>query len=128
MADIDPIKGACITSQLSGHRGRFLAIKGLATYLGLPKEIVDLVESVSGKVNDAAEGRHRTLHDAWYDYSGVATQFRAMPARQPAFGLEPVDKKKLESTISLIRKRADACEELKGQLVAELSALREKRG
>jgi hypothetical protein len=48
---------------------------------------------------DPQEERNRIVHDAWYLYEDQTAQFRAMPPKDPRFGVCSVDVQKIDETV-----------------------------
>lgn len=72
LADVDPPAGACITAQIGGTYGRFKAVIALLTFHQQRtnknlKPLLDKATELSQKANGPAEGRHRAVHDPWYE-------------------------------------------------------------
>jgi hypothetical protein len=110
LADVDPQAGACITAQIPGTYGRFKAVIALLQFhqqrTNKPlQKLINRATDLSNKSNIPGEGRHRTIHDPWYQYPAPVdtAQFRAMPHKDPIYGIAPVDLKEIETKLDEIR-------------------------
>jgi hypothetical protein len=137
LADVDAQAGACITAQISGTFGRFRAVIALLQYhqQRTNKPLATLIKratELSGKSNGPAEGRHRAIHDPWYQYKVPASdtapaapaidtaQFRSMPHKDPRYGIAPVDEAALEKNLADIRDFTAEVEEFRKQVLDAL--------
>jgi hypothetical protein len=109
--------GSCITGQLAGSYGRFNAIQALAAAKGCGQELLDEIETLANKSNNALRRRHRFVHDAWYTEGGAhAGQFKSLIPKEAKFGIHDVSKEYAEQTIELLKKRATEVGELRSKL------------
>lgn len=122
LADLDPKRGACITAQFMGPAPRYNTIATLARYKGLNPALAKRIARLKQKTFDVSEQRNRYIHDPWLielDSGGVA-QFRAMPAKNPRYGFEPIAPEETEKTISRIKDRLRDALELREDILIEL--------
>jgi len=101
-----------------------LSILALCKRCKLPKNIVDRVKAVSGKVGDTQQKRNRILHDSWYmtdDDQASTHQFRAMPKEDHTFGFVPKDEAYLKQTLNEISQRMNDVGELSQAINAALA-------
>jgi hypothetical protein len=128
LADVDAQAGACITAQIGGTYGRFKAVIALLTFHQQRtnkslKALIDKATELSQKANAPGEGRHRTVHDPWYEYPYSAdqtAQFRAMPHKDPKYGIQAVDLNDVKSNLDDIKKFADRVKTFRDDVLATL--------
>jgi hypothetical protein len=128
LADVDAQAGACITAQIGGTYGRFKAVIALLTFhqQRTNKNLKDLIgkaTELSQKANNYGEGRHRAVHDPWYEYPYSAdqtAQFRAMSNKDPKYGVEPVDLNNVKATLEDIKKFSDRVKTFRDDVLATL--------
>ena len=133
---------ACLTAQLIGSAGRFRAIISLlneraTSNLDIPPNLkhqeaaINLAKrfkALMGRSFDASEERNRIVHDAWFTSkkTGEAAQFRAMPFREPHYGVEIIDSNSFKGTVEKIRDLSKQATALKNEVLALLEASHER--
>ena len=128
LADVDAQAGACITSQIGGTYGRFRAVIALLRFHQQRtnknlRALIDKATELSQKANNYGEGRHRTVHDPWYEYPNSAdqtAQFRTMPHKDPKYGIQAVDLNDVNSTLDDIKKFSDRVKIFRDDVLATL--------
>lgn len=127
LADVDPQAGACITAQITGTYGQFRAVIALLQFhqqrTNKPLEkLIRRATDLSNRSNIPGEGRHRTIHDPWYEYPAPAdtAQFRAMPHKDPRYGIAPVDLTEIESKLEEIRQFTDRLQTFRADVLDAL--------
>ena len=130
----DAQAGACITAQIAGTFGRFKAVIALLTFhqqrtnINLEPLITKATE-LSHKANGPGERRHRSVHDPWYEYPGSTDQtgqFRAMPSKDPRFGITQVDLDELDGALDDIKKFSERVEAFRKDVLAGATGKRPK--
>lgn len=130
LADVDAQAGACITAQIPGTFGRFKAVIALLTFHQQRtnkdlKPLIGKATELSNKANVPGEGRHRTVHDPWYEYPYSAdqtAQFRAMPHKDPKYGIQEVDLEDIKSNLEDIKKFSERVKAFRDEVLATLVA------
>jgi hypothetical protein len=128
LADVDAQAGACVTAQIPGTYGRFKAVIALLTVHQQRtnkslKPLFDKATELSQKANLPGEGRHRTVHDPWYEYPDSldqTAQFRAMPHKDPKYGIQPVDLNDIKSNLEDIKKFSERVKAFRDDVLATL--------
>lgn len=128
LADVDAQAGACITAQIAGTYGRFMAVIALLTFHQQRtnknlKKLIDKATELSQKANISGETRHRTVHDPWYEYPSTGdqtAQFRAMPRKDLRYGIEPVELEKIKGGLEEIKKFSDRVKAFRDDVLATL--------
>jgi hypothetical protein len=128
LADVEAQAGACITAQIAGTYGRFRAVIALLRFHQERtnrdlKKLIDKATELSNKANIPGEERHRSIHDPWYEYPYTAdqtAQFRAMPHKDPRYGIEPVDLEKIKADLEDIKKFSDRVKAFRDDVLATL--------
>ncbi len=128
LARVEPEAGACVTSQLLGHYGRFKAIVALLTLheQKTQKKTAHLTAratKLQGKANRPGDQRNRNIHDPWYIFTGhdVPGQFKAMPHKDLRFGVHPRDLEEIKGTLDAIYKFSAQVEELRTDIIKMLA-------
>ena len=127
IADVDAQAGACITAQISGTYGRFRAVIALLTFHQQLtnkdlKGLIGKATELSQKANAPGEGRHRTVHDPWYEYPYSAdqtAQFRAMPHKDPKYGIQAIDLNEIKTNLDDIKKFAERVKTFRDDVLAD---------
>jgi hypothetical protein len=65
LANVDRRAGACITAQIFGPNPRFKALVALMHFRGASQDLLDQMNSLSGKAQGLGERRNRIVHDPW---------------------------------------------------------------
>jgi hypothetical protein len=101
----EPI-GAALTSQLMGPTPRYNAIGSLLAAHGLDK-LVEKITKLKNKTYDLADRRNRIIHDPWYLelMTAQASQFRAMPIKDPRFGFVDIEESQIDDLLKDIQTR-----------------------
>jgi hypothetical protein len=128
LADVNPEAGACITSQMLGHYGRFKAIVALLTLheRNSQKKTAALTATANrlmGKANLPGDERNRNIHDPWYVFTGhgVPGQFKTMPKNDFKFGIHPSEREKLEKNLRDIHEFAAEVEIFRTDVIKMLN-------
>jgi hypothetical protein len=125
---VKPEQAACVTGQLIGTGPRYRAIIAQLTYLKIREPNAEKYIGRVNKLNDAIHGpqekRNRIVHDEWFaDHrEEQLAQFRAWPAKDLRFGISPVLRAEIESTVVAIRKLTDRAEQLFKDIRAHIKA------
>lgn len=104
LSGIDPVKGACITAQVTGARGRYNVLTALGKLKGLKGDTIKRINVLMNDTFGIQEQRNRIVHDAWFidTNRNQITQHRSMPVKNPAFGFEDVSDQGIDLLISKI--------------------------
>lgn len=113
---------ACITAQVIGAGNRFKVIESLLMHRNNPKldQVGASLEGLKKRSFVPVEDRNRIIHDPWYLYDTKAAQFRAMPAKDPQFGVCVVDATSIKNFIETANQLAQKASEIRSQLAAAL--------
>ena len=122
-------EAACVTSQLMGTAPRYrtiiaqLTLRGRQTADPIFNKLIDRTNKLISSTHGPQEKRNRIIHDAWYyDTSrDQHAQFRAWPAKELRFGIDPVDLQGIESTLADIEKLYARAEELFTEIKSVIS-------
>ncbi len=100
---------ACVTAQLMGATNRYRAIESLLAQRKKPKfdNAREQITKLKQRTYDPQEDRNRIIHDPWYLFDAKAAQFRAMPPKDPRFGVCAIDVEKIETCIRTANDLAD---------------------
>lgn len=63
LADVDPEKGACITSQIASVEYRLRSLISLVTLLGGSEELIGKLNTFTRQANSHSAARNRIIHD-----------------------------------------------------------------
>jgi hypothetical protein len=131
----DDARAACVTAQLMGIMPRYKAIISLLTLQSrtparerAAKNLIKKVNALMRKSHGPSEKRNRYVHDAWYmkAASGQPGQFRAMPFKEPHFGVKDIDLTEVGSTLADIQKLSNEAGRLNAMVYAALVAWQER--
>lgn len=124
---VDHRLAACLTAQYPGIPARCNAIQSLGAAKGLTRKQLSPVGKLKDDSYKVAESRARWVHDPWFVQEGTQpAQFRAMPASDPRFGLQPIVDTELHETIQAIKVLQQKAREVQKAVLDALAALPEK--
>ena len=111
---IEPAKGACVTAQMIGATNRYRTIISLLRQRSHRdfNALIASVDKLMKKSYDLAEDRNRIVHDPWYLYDTNVAQFRAMPVKDPRFGVCEIDTAEIEEFLATAKARSDESDRL----------------
>jgi hypothetical protein len=120
----EPERIACITAQLIGATNRYKAIESLLLHKKNPKLVKALehIRKLKQKTYDPQEDRNRIIHDPWYLYDTDAAQFRAMPPKDPRFGVCKIDVSTIEALITNANNLAERAAEIRAEIGTALAS------
>lgn len=116
----DPRRLSSVTGQMTGQGQRLSAIQALAAARGLDAAMLKRIQTLSGRVNEAAKLRNRFVHDAWFepgDAPGAAAQFKSFSAKDRTYGISEITAVDAEETVRLIRDRVADVSQLQRDLL-----------
>ena len=103
----DQLLASCITGQLLGQSGRFLALQELADAKGFDKAMWKRIETLKSGAAILFKRRNRFVHDAWYETGvGQTGQFRSYSGKEGVFGFHEVTSADAEKIIVSVKKMA----------------------
>ena len=108
---IEPESVACITAQINGVTPRYRAIVSLLKHRKTDtfNKLAEKMEELMRKTYDPTEQHNRIVHDPWYiTHEKLPAQFRAMPTKDPRFGICEIDAKEIEALITTANKLAES--------------------
>ncbi|HEY0104490.1 MAG TPA: hypothetical protein VGB91_00290 [Rhizomicrobium sp.] len=131
LAGMNPVRGACITSQIMGVGPRCKVIVSLGRLFHGTERILDEKTSKAFKtlMSDSypvADYRARIVHDPWYfeTIQNEPGQFKSMPYSDPRYGFVAVTKEEVERTLKGIRNLKTRATELGSLVHGRIEALR----
>lgn len=129
LAGIDPVRGACITSQIMGAGGRCKAISTLSDLRELPAAMSKSARTLMNDSYKVADKRARIVHDPWYIETerGQPGQFKSMAFTDPRHGIRDISQDEIDDALRAIRKLKVRAISLHHEFRDTLKALREKR-
>jgi hypothetical protein len=113
---------ACITAQIIGATNRHKTIEALLKQRKSPQlgKLVEKVDALKKRTYGPNEDRNRIIHDPWYLYDTKTAQFRAMPPKDPRFGVCVVDINDINTFIETANKLSSRAAEIRNEILAAL--------
>ena len=120
---VDQAKAACASASVMGATNRYKIIISLLRQRKHRKsdDLIESVEKLMRKTYDPTEDRNRIVHDPWYLYDTDVAQFRAMPAKDPKFGVCKVDTNDIERFLKTANEVSEKAAFLRQQIIVALA-------
>ena len=130
LSEIDPQRTACITAQMLGAGPRYKAVYSLLQQRNTDefRQLGEEAKELMNKTFDHSEKRNRIIHDPWYVTNAKPAQFRAMPTKDPRFGVFEIDNIGIEAVIAAGNRLESQVSDLRVKILAALEASRKKSG
>jgi hypothetical protein len=128
LAEVEDVRGACITAQLMGIWPRFNTIKALLTHRSTAepqlKPFIKASTEISNCCRDLSEDRNRIIHDPWYadPSDGQAARRISMPRSDLRYGLKDHDIDQMNATLAKIASTAQKVQSLTLRITSSLRA------
>jgi hypothetical protein len=125
---VTPSQAGGLTGQFMGTVPRYRAIIAELTHLKVKEPHLEKYLGRVNKLQDATHGpqekRNRIIHDEWFADSreDQLAQFRAWPAKDLKFGINPVVRTDIEATVASILNLSERAEQLLKDISAEIKA------
>jgi hypothetical protein len=92
------------------------------------RQLGEEAKELMNKTFDHSEKRNRIIHDPWYVTNAKPAQFRAMPTKDPRFGVFEIDNIGIEAVIAAGNRLESQVSDLRVKILAALEASRKKSG
>ena len=83
--------------------------------------LIESVDKLMRRTYGPNEERNRIIHDPWYLYNTDVAQFRAMPAKDPQFGVCKVDTNDIVQFLTTAKQLSDAAATLRQHIIVDLA-------
>jgi hypothetical protein len=105
LANIERMAGTCMTSQMIGPGPRFRCLVALLRLRNAPKELIDMMNSLSGEAEKQGRQRNRYLHDPMVlnTADNSIHRMETTADRKVTHGAIPVEIKEIETLTNGIR-------------------------